>query len=106
LRLDGWAGRLTWALDATPTEIINAYEGRLDLLKAIFGSPEKDAPASNISMDDKFAPRSKPLGPPRSNASQRRWRDHAHARAFHTFMRLRRGSANAGRAYDRLRQGP
>lgn len=49
----GWLG---WtpdvALDATPAEIILAYEGRLDMLKAIYGGEEK--PESALSLDDKF----------------------------------------------------
>ncbi|WP_440408696.1 hypothetical protein [Neorhizobium petrolearium] len=49
----GWLG---WdpdtALDATPAEIQLAYEGRLDLLKSIFGGSEK--PESNLSLGDKL----------------------------------------------------
>ncbi|WP_353641970.1 hypothetical protein [Mesorhizobium sp. WSM2239] len=52
----GWLG---WtpetALDATPAEILEAYRGRLDMLKAIFGSSEEpDDKPSPLSLDDKF----------------------------------------------------
>jgi hypothetical protein len=53
----GWLG---WTpdetLDATPTEIRLAYEGRIDLLKAVFGSHEetnKKLP-DGMSLDDKL----------------------------------------------------
>lgn len=52
----GWLG---WepavAFDATPAEIMEAYRGRLDMLKAIFGSAEEpDDKPSSLSLDDKF----------------------------------------------------
>jgi hypothetical protein len=52
----GWLG---WspetALDATPAEIQLAYEGRLDMLKAIFGSTEnKTSPDADMPLDAKF----------------------------------------------------
>lgn len=51
----GWLG---WTpedtLDATPTEIMLAYEGRIDLLKAIFGSPEPKPETDGMSLDDKL----------------------------------------------------
>ena len=53
------SGGLGWTpadtLDATPAEITEAYKGRLDMLKSIFGGGE-EAPAkpSGISLDDKF----------------------------------------------------
>lgn len=49
----GWLG---WtpnqALDATPAEIRLAYEGRIELLRAIFGSAEEEA--DDRPLDDKF----------------------------------------------------
>ncbi|EKF18836.1 hypothetical protein NA2_11650 [Nitratireductor pacificus pht-3B] len=53
------AGWLGWepdvALDATPAEIMLAMEGRMDMLKAIFGSADdQDTPESKMSLDDKF----------------------------------------------------
>lgn len=52
----GWLG---WspetALDATPAEIQLAYEGRLDMLKAIFGSSEnKTSSDADMPLDAKF----------------------------------------------------
>lgn len=50
----GWTPETT--LDATPAEITEAYRGRMEMLKSIFGSDD-DAPTSdtgNISLDDKF----------------------------------------------------
>ncbi len=38
----GWTPEDTWT--ATPREIMAAYEGRLDMLKAIFGAGEKEKP--------------------------------------------------------------
>lgn len=52
----GW---LSWSpadtLDATPAEITEAYKGRLDMLKSIFGGGE-ETPASkpDVSLDDKI----------------------------------------------------
>ena len=52
----GWLG---WTpdetLDATPAEITLAYEGRLEMLKAIFGGSESNTEGkSDLSLDDKF----------------------------------------------------
>lgn len=51
----GWLG---WTpdetLDATPAEITLAYEGRLEMLKAIFGGSDKPDNKSNLSLDDQF----------------------------------------------------
>ncbi len=52
----GWLG---WTpdetLDATPAEITLAYEGRLEMLKAIFGGSESNTERkSDLSLDDKF----------------------------------------------------
>ncbi|MBS0250702.1 MAG: hypothetical protein JSR78_06515 [Proteobacteria bacterium] len=53
----GWLG---WTpdetLDATPTEIRLAYEGRIDLLKAIFGSTDEaeNAVPDGAALDDKL----------------------------------------------------
>lgn len=48
----GWTPENT--LDATPAEIQLAYEGRLDMLKAIFGSSEKAASADTRPLNEKF----------------------------------------------------
>lgn len=49
----GWTPQET--LDATPAEILEAYKGRLELLRAIFGSKEEaPSPASDIPLDDKI----------------------------------------------------
>jgi len=49
----GWTPAQTWA--ASPGEIRQAYEGRLDLLRAVFGSGEETGkPKSAASLDDKF----------------------------------------------------
>lgn len=49
----GWTPETT--LDATPSEITEAYRGRLDMLKAIFGSSEQaDDKPSTITLDEKF----------------------------------------------------
>lgn len=49
----GWTPQDT--LDATPAEIIEAYNGRLDMLKAIFGSSDKPATvADDRPLDQKF----------------------------------------------------
>lgn len=45
----GWTPETT--LDATPTEIMEAYRGRTDMLKAIFGSSEK--PKDDRPIDQK-----------------------------------------------------
>jgi len=52
----GWLG---WTpadtLDATPAEIMEAHAGRLDMLKAIFGSSEQSAPPKDDRpLDQKF----------------------------------------------------
>ena len=47
----GWPPQTT--LDATPLEIMEAYKGRLDLLKSIFGGAEEDEPDAR-TLDDKF----------------------------------------------------
>jgi hypothetical protein len=41
----GWTPEAAWS--ATPGEIKAAYEGRLDMLKAIFGGGEEKSPANN-----------------------------------------------------------
>jgi hypothetical protein len=48
----GWTPDTT--LDATPAEISEAYQGRLDMLKAIFGASDTEDAPSNASLDDKF----------------------------------------------------
>lgn len=49
----GWTPEQT--LDSTPFEIMLAHEGRQEMLRAIFGAPEKPEPTNaNISLDDKF----------------------------------------------------
>lgn len=52
----GWIG---WppdvALDATPAEITEAYKGRLDMLKAIFGGGDEQQPSSDGDWGDKLA---------------------------------------------------
>lgn len=48
----GWTPQDTW--EATPAEIITAYYGRLDMLKAIFGGTDDAEPESSMSLDDKF----------------------------------------------------
>lgn len=51
----GWLG---WTPDetlaATPAEITEAYKGRLDMLKAIFGGSDDKPDTSDISLDEKF----------------------------------------------------
>ena len=51
----GWLG---WTpdetLDATPIEIREAYKGRLEMLKAIFGSSDEKPDNSDLSLDDKL----------------------------------------------------
>ena len=50
----GWTPQET--LDATPAEIMLAHDGRMSMLKAIFGGTDDktDKPQSDISLDDKF----------------------------------------------------
>jgi hypothetical protein len=48
----GWAPDTT--LDATPAEITLAYEGKQEMLKAIYGSGEKGAPKDTRPLDAKF----------------------------------------------------
>ena len=52
----GWLGWTPDAtLDATPAEIMEAHRGRMDMLKAIFGSGEAVQPESKpASLDDKI----------------------------------------------------
>ncbi|WP_316195945.1 MULTISPECIES: hypothetical protein [unclassified Bradyrhizobium] len=49
----GWTPEDTW--EAKPSEILNAYEGRLDMLKALFGTREDgttiDASAGELTAD-------------------------------------------------------
>ncbi|WP_276118389.1 hypothetical protein [Pararhizobium qamdonense] len=51
----GW---LDWTpettLDATPAEILEAYKGKLEMLKAIYGTSEKAKPVDDRPLDDKF----------------------------------------------------
>ncbi|CDZ53375.1 hypothetical protein [Neorhizobium galegae] len=47
----GWSPEV--ALDATPAEIVLAYEGRLDMLKAIYGGG-KDQPTDDRPLEEKF----------------------------------------------------
>lgn len=50
----GWTPAETWA--ASPREIRQAYEGRLELLRAVFGSgSDQGSTKSSASLDDKFA---------------------------------------------------
>ncbi len=49
----GWTPKDT--LDSTPAEIMEAYKGRLELLRSIFGGEkETPSPASDIPLDDKI----------------------------------------------------
>ncbi|MEO9340473.1 hypothetical protein ABFT80_23970 [Mesorhizobium sp. SB112] len=48
----GWTPETT--LDATPTEITQAYKGRLEMLKAIFGGGEKAKPEDDRPLNEKF----------------------------------------------------
>lgn len=50
----GWTPQDT--LDATPAEIMLAHDGRMSMLRAIFGGTDDktDKPQSDISLDDKF----------------------------------------------------
>jgi hypothetical protein len=45
----GWAPEDVW--DATPAEIIHAQKGRMEMLKALFGSKEQSADVSSIRDD-------------------------------------------------------
>ncbi|QGM46655.1 hypothetical protein [Methylocystis heyeri] len=51
----GWIG---WppnvALDATPAEVLEAYKGRTDMLKAIFGDPN-ETKQNGMSLDQKVS---------------------------------------------------
>lgn len=51
----GWLG---WTpadtLDATPTEIVEAFRGRQDMLRAIFGSSKDDKPKDDRPLNEKF----------------------------------------------------
>lgn len=51
------AGQLGWTpkdtLDATPLEILEAYKGRIELLRSIFGGKE-ETPKSDMPLDDKI----------------------------------------------------
>jgi len=46
----GWTPQV--ALDATPSEILEAYKGRIEMMKAIFGSA--DEPTPPINTDERF----------------------------------------------------
>jgi hypothetical protein len=46
----GWTPEETW--NATPAEIVEAYNGRIELLKACFGSSDADHPKA--SLDDQM----------------------------------------------------
>jgi hypothetical protein len=48
----GWAPEV--ALDATPAEIQLAYEGRLEMLKSIYGNNEKAQPDDDRPLEEKF----------------------------------------------------
>jgi len=50
----GWTPQDT--LDATPAEIMLAHDGRMSMLRAIFGGTDDktDKPKDDISLDDKF----------------------------------------------------
>lgn len=49
----GWTPKDT--LESTPAEIMEAYKGRLELLRSIFGGEqEAPSPASDIPLDDKI----------------------------------------------------
>lgn len=48
----GWSADTT--LDATPTEITLAYEGKLEMLKAIYGGGERAAPKDDRPLNEKF----------------------------------------------------
>lgn len=47
----GWTPDTT--LDATPAEISEAYRGRLELLKTVFGGGGEEAAKSDLPLDDK-----------------------------------------------------
>jgi hypothetical protein len=47
----GWTPQQSW--DATPAEIIEAYKGRVEMLKAIFGASDKDD-AESIDTNERF----------------------------------------------------
>lgn len=49
----GWTPETAW--NATPNEIIEAYRGRTDLLKAIFGGADDKSDHADLSLDDKIA---------------------------------------------------
>jgi hypothetical protein len=46
----GWTPAEAW--QATPLEILAAWRGRVELLKAIFGSKEEEAPQERPGLDD------------------------------------------------------
>jgi len=48
----GWTPKDT--LDATPVEILEAYKGRLELLKAVFGNGESTPAKDERPLDEKF----------------------------------------------------
>lgn len=48
----GWTPAETWA--ASPAEIKNAYEGRVELLRAVFGGGEEKPQNDAASADDRF----------------------------------------------------
>ncbi|MET4217845.1 hypothetical protein ABIB00_003057 [Bradyrhizobium sp. LB14.3] len=43
----GWAPEDVW--DATPAEILNAQKGRMEMLKALFGSKEQSASTADVT---------------------------------------------------------
>lgn len=49
----GWTPDVT--LDATPTEIRLAYEGRVEMLRAVFGSSEEEKVEDGRDFGEKFA---------------------------------------------------
>ncbi|WP_156964734.1 phage tail assembly chaperone [Methylocapsa aurea] len=49
----GWTPETTW--NATPSEIIEAYNGRVDLLKAIFGASEEEKPNVDLATQARVA---------------------------------------------------
>jgi hypothetical protein len=46
----GWSPDTTW--DATPAEIIEAYKGHLEMLRAIHGGTEPDTPDPDAGLDE------------------------------------------------------
>jgi hypothetical protein len=51
----GWLGWTpSQAYEATPNEIMCAYRGKVEMLRAIYGSAEDKTDTSAMSLDDKF----------------------------------------------------